>query len=42
MEQCYKREQRNTQKFLVGKRGGKKPLEKLRHEWEDDIKMDFE
>jgi hypothetical protein len=41
MEQCHTREQRNTHKFFVGKRGGKKPLEKLRHRWEDDIKMDF-
>jgi len=42
MGQYQAREQRNTQKFLVGKRGGKKLLEKLRHGWKDDIKMDFE
>ena len=38
----HMREQRNTQKCLVGTRGGKKPLETLRHGWEDNIKMDFE
>jgi hypothetical protein len=42
MGQCQTRDQRNTQKFLVGKRGGKKLLEKRRHGWKDDIKMDFE
>jgi hypothetical protein len=32
------REQRNAHKFLVGKRGEKRPLERLRHEWEDNLK----
>jgi hypothetical protein len=42
MGQCHTREQRNEQKFLVGKSEGKKQLEKLRHGWEGDIKTDFE
>jgi hypothetical protein len=42
MGQCHTREQRNTQKFLVGKCGVKKPLEKLGHGWEDYIRNNFE
>jgi hypothetical protein len=33
---------RNVYKILVGKPEGKKPLERPRHRWEDNIKMDLE
>jgi hypothetical protein len=29
-------------KVLVGKPEGKRPLKRLRHRWEDNIKMDFQ
>ena len=29
-------------KVLVGKPEGKRPLGRLRHRWEDNIKMDFQ
>jgi len=32
-------EGRGVYKVLVGKRGGKRPLGRPRHRWEDDIKM---
>jgi hypothetical protein len=34
-------EGRNVYRVLVGKPKGKKPLERLRHRWEDGIKMDL-
>jgi hypothetical protein len=30
----------NTDRILVGKPEGKRPLRRLRHRWEDNIKMD--
>jgi hypothetical protein len=35
------REKRNAYRILVGKPEGKRPLERHRHGWKDDIKMDF-
>jgi hypothetical protein len=32
---------RNENKILVGKPEGKRPFERLRHRWEDNIKMDL-
>ena len=32
---------RNAYRVLVGKPEGKRPLERLRHRWEDNIKMDL-
>jgi hypothetical protein len=34
-------EGRNAYRVLVGKPEGKRPLERLRHRWEDGIKMDL-
>jgi hypothetical protein len=34
-------EERNSYWFLVGKPEGKRPSERYRHRWEDNIKMDF-
>jgi hypothetical protein len=34
-------EGRNVYRVLVGKPKGKRPLERLRHRWEDGIKMDL-
>jgi hypothetical protein len=34
-------EMRNAYGILVGKPEGKKPLERSRHRWADNIKMDF-
>jgi hypothetical protein len=34
-------EKRNSYKILVGKPEGKRPLERLGHRWEDNIKMDL-
>jgi hypothetical protein len=33
-------ERRGAHRDLVGKSEGRKPLGKLRHRWEDNIKMD--
>ena len=35
-------EGRVVHRFLVGKPGGKRPLGRPRHRWEDNIKMDFQ
>jgi len=35
-------EGRGEYRVLVGKPGGKRPLERPRHRWEDSIKMDLE
>ena len=35
-------EGRGAHKILVGKPQGKTPLGRLRHRWEDNIKMDLE
>jgi hypothetical protein len=32
---------RNSYRILVGKPEGKRPLGRLRHRWEDDIKIDI-
>jgi hypothetical protein len=32
---------RGTYRALVGKPDGRRPLERPRHRWEDDIKMDI-
>jgi hypothetical protein len=32
---------KNVYRLLVGKLEGKKPLERLRHRWMDNIKMDL-
>ena len=32
---------RNAYRILVGKPEGKRPLERLRHRWEDNIKKDL-
>jgi hypothetical protein len=32
---------RNAYKILVGKPDGKRPLGRLRHSWEDNIRMDI-
>jgi hypothetical protein len=34
-------ERRNTYRVLVGKPEGKIPLERPRHRWENNIKMDL-
>jgi hypothetical protein len=34
-------EERNVYRVLLGKPGGKTPLEKTRRRWEDGIKMDL-
>jgi hypothetical protein len=34
-------EERKVYKVLVGKPEGKRPLERPRHRWEDEIKMDL-
>jgi hypothetical protein len=34
-------EKRNTYKVLVGIREGKKPLQRPRHKWENNITIDF-
>jgi hypothetical protein len=34
-------EGRNVYRVLVGKREGKRPLERPRHRWEDGIRMDL-
>jgi hypothetical protein len=36
------RERRGIYRVLVGKPKGKRPLERLRHRWEDNIKMDLQ
>jgi hypothetical protein len=33
---------RSVYKVLVGKSEGKRPLERPRHRWEDNIRMDFQ
>jgi len=33
-------ERRDVYRVLVGTVGGKRPLERLKHRWEDNIKMD--
>jgi hypothetical protein len=35
-------EERKMYKLLVGKPEGKRPLRRLRHRWEDGIRMDLE
>jgi len=35
-------ERRGVYRVLVGKREGKRPLGRLRHRWEDNIKMDVQ
>jgi hypothetical protein len=35
-------EGRGTYRVLVGKPGGKRPLGKCRHRWENNIKMDLQ
>jgi hypothetical protein len=35
----HKGEMRNMFKILVGKSEGKRPLERPRHRWEDNIKI---
>jgi hypothetical protein len=35
-------EERGVLRVLVGKPEGKRPLERLRHRWEDNIKMDLQ
>jgi hypothetical protein len=34
-------EKRNAYRVLVGKPEGKRPVGRLRHRWEDNIKMDL-
>jgi hypothetical protein len=34
-------ERRDAYRVLVGKPGGRRPLERPRHRWEDNIKMDL-
>jgi hypothetical protein len=34
-------EKRNSYRILARKLEGKRPLERTRHRWEDNIKMDF-
>jgi hypothetical protein len=36
---CRLREKRNAYRILIGKPHGKRPLERPRHRWEDNIKM---
>jgi hypothetical protein len=38
---AHLRERRGIYKFLVWKDQEKRPLEKPRHSWEDNVKMDF-
>jgi hypothetical protein len=38
---AHMREKRGAYRVLVGKPGGRRPLERHRHEWEDNIKMDL-
>jgi hypothetical protein len=33
-------EERKVYKVLVGKPDGKRPLRRLRHRWEDEVRMD--
>jgi hypothetical protein len=33
---------RSAYRVLVGKSDGKRPLEKSRHRWEDDMKVDLQ
>jgi hypothetical protein len=40
-EHVAHREKRNAYKVLVGKPEGKRPLEKPRRMWKDNIKMDL-
>jgi hypothetical protein len=41
-EACITRgEMRNLYKILVPKLEGKNPIQRSKHRWEDDIKMDF-
>jgi hypothetical protein len=35
-------ERRGVYRVLMGKPEGKKPLGRRRHEWEDNVKMDFQ
>ena len=35
-------EGRGVQRVLVGKPEGKRPLERPRHRWEDNVKMDLQ
>jgi hypothetical protein len=35
-------EERGVYRVLVGKPGGKRPLGRPRHNWEDNIKMDLQ
>jgi len=35
-------ERRDVYRVSVGKPEGKRPLGRLRHRWEDNIKMDFQ
>jgi hypothetical protein len=35
-------ERRDIYRVLVGKPEGKRPRERLRHRWEDNIKMDLQ
>ena len=35
------RERRSVYRVLIGKPEGKRPLERLRRRWEDNIKMDI-
>jgi uncharacterized short protein YbdD (DUF466 family) len=39
---AHKVKLRNAYKLLVGKPDGKRPLERHRRKWEDNIKMDLE
>jgi hypothetical protein len=34
-------EERNANRFLVGKPEGRRPLERSRHRWKNNIKMDL-
>jgi hypothetical protein len=38
---AHRGKKRNAYRILVGKPEGKKPLERHRSRWEDDIKMDL-
>ena len=38
---AHMEQSRNAYRVLVGKPEGKRPLERLRHGWEDNIKMDL-
>ena len=39
---CSQEEGRSPFKILTGKPTGKRPLERPRHRWEDNIRMDLE